>query len=360
MHAAARTTVAVLTLTFLTVVACGDDGSGPTGPSLGDLDPIAVADAADALVVPLQPTLEPSVSLRSAFTYLTQQGLTFDREPSALVERARAVTGLDALGVARSVDFPPEMLGQTFVYNPDTGDWETDPEGSGAPANGARITWYSTGVGGQIGVPLVERGYIDLTDEDEGILSQLGVRIVDTTGATDLVLADFTEGYWTEGDVQWSEHFEAAGSYANTQRTTTFDLESDATGNDDTGDQDFSFDIGLSGESSYRMSLVGSDDGSTGDAEESYTITQILDGVSTRLELDLTVSSGGTQTGTGAIFHRSAALVDITVNGTSFQYSPAGGGDDFSGSQVGNIDILVQTMLQDGFIVLLNLPLLFL
>jgi hypothetical protein len=362
MRPSSGTWIAALFLA-IAVVACGSDSTTPPdGDETLDFDAFAVADAAEALVQPLQPTVEPSVSLRDAFEYLQdREGVTFDREPSPLVERARRLVGLEALGVARSVEFPSTIQGETFVYDEGLRTWMVDTMRTGAPETGVRIIWYTTDQAGNFDLPLTERGFIDLTDLDVStdMLNQLGVRIVETSSGTPTVFTDMSQGYWIQGDVEWSEHFEATGVYGDGTTTVTFSLDSDAAGNDDTGDQDVTYDIVLEAPSaSYTLALTGSDDGSTGTTEEGYAITLVADAVSTQLGLDFLIPQSGSQEGTGSISHDGASVANISVQGTVFQYT-APNGRGFTDISISQLDTLVQTMLLSGFIVLLNLPLLF-
>lgn len=362
MNVPASTRIAALLLA-LAVVACGSDSTTPTdGDETLDFDAIAVADAAEALVQPLQPTVEPTVSLRDAFEYLQdQEGLTFDQKPSPLVERARRIVGLETLGVARSVEFPSKIQGETFVYDAGLRAWMADTMRTGAPETGVRIIWYTTDLAGNFDLPLTERGFIDLADLDvqTDTLNQLGVRIVETSTGTPTVLTDMSQGYWIQGDAEWSEHFEAEGVYSNGTTSITFNLDSDASGNDATGDQDVTYDIVMQAPSaSYTLGLTGSDDGTTNTSEESYAITLFADAVSTQLGLDFMIPESGSQQGTGSVSHDGAAVADISVQGSDFQYT-APNGRGFTDLSVSQLDTLVQTMLLDGFIVLLNLPLLF-
>lgn len=365
MHAPSGTRTTPLFLAVavsLAVSACGSDSTAPGGDETLDFDALAVADAAEALVQPLQPTVEPTVSLRNAFEYLQdQEGVTFDREPSPLVERAWRLVGLEALTIARSVEFPSEIQGKTFVYDEGLRRWMVDTMRTAAPEAGVRIIWYTTDPAGNFDLPLTERGFIDLTDQDVATdtLNRLGLRIVETSSGTPTVLTDMSQGYWILGDVEWSEHFEAAGVFSDGTTTVTFNLDSYASGNDDTGDQDVTYDVILQAPSaSYTLALTASDDGSTGSSEEGYAVTLIADAVSTQLGLDFAIAESGSQEGTGALSHAGASVADISVQGSDFQYT-APTGQGFTDLSVRQLDTLVQTMLLNGFIVLLNLPLLF-
>ncbi len=357
MYVIRRTKAIIPLLLTLVAAACGGDGGTGPEPQLPDL--AAVADAADALMAPVQITTVPTVSLDSAYASLTARGLVFDRSPSRLAARAWSLAGVEGTDIAR-VEFPAEMLGQTYVLDTDQGDWVIDPDRNGAPADGVRIIWYSVDTGGNISLPLTEQGYVDLTDEDTDVLSQLGVRMVSTGGSGEQVLAQFTQGYWTQGDIDWSEHFEATGFYNDGLAVVDFDLASDASGSDATGDQTFSFVIELTGtSSSYAMNITGTQDGSTGVVDETFLVTMTQSAVPTVLDMSFTIPPAGDQTGGGSVSHNSARVANIDVSGSSFRYTPPNGGT-FSNSQKTLLDIFVQTMLLNGLAVFLTLPLLYL
>jgi hypothetical protein len=62
--------------------------------------------------------------------------------------------------------FPSDILGNTYVYNVDTQQYEADPTQTEAPANGVRFILYAVDpIIGQVLTPLQEIGTLDLTDE---------------------------------------------------------------------------------------------------------------------------------------------------------------------------------------------------
>ncbi len=61
--------------------------------------------------------------------------------------------------------FPANLLGKTYVYNPQTSQFEIDDARTGAPAAGVRFILYAVDpIARQIVTPLNEVGYLDLID----------------------------------------------------------------------------------------------------------------------------------------------------------------------------------------------------
>jgi hypothetical protein len=67
--------------------------------------------------------------------------------------------------------------GDTFVYDPDTGEYAVDPARTGAPANGVRFVIYEVRITGE---PIVEEeiGYADLIDEGDDSEEDVALRLL--------------------------------------------------------------------------------------------------------------------------------------------------------------------------------------
>jgi hypothetical protein len=75
--------------------------------------------------------------------------------------------------------FPVDLLGATFVYNVETGEYEVDPDRTEAPESGIRILLYAVDpILRQPVTPLDSVGYLDLTDESSPSADALGVLAV--------------------------------------------------------------------------------------------------------------------------------------------------------------------------------------
>lgn len=340
---------AVGVLLLAAAMAGCDDGAGPELPA--DFDPVAVESAVDALLTTLRAAYEPGVALTEAFDTLADQGVTFDREPGTDPVNDRPRTGTAA------VEFPQEFLGRTFVYSPDSAGWYPDDERTGAPADGIRIIWYSTDPSGSILLPLEERGFVDATDQDEPDLSQLGVRMVETD-AGNRVLADFTQGYRRAGDVSWTEHAEAAGFFADADRTVDFELASDAAGNTDTGHQEAALAMTIEdAEITYTLDVDLVESAGAGTAQQDLAATALLDGHVNALELTITQESGLSE-GEGTLSFDGEVIVLVTVQGSTFRYRDTDG-ETLTTSSASRVDRLVRTLYLAGISFADRLPLLF-
>ena len=163
------TAAAALTLV---AAACSD----ATGPE--NFDPIATQQTADALVGPFsENTALQSLSVLGTAINLPPAQLALAVAPPTPAELAGGTGGaarlhalqmsLLSLGSASpTAIFPSDILGNTYVYNVDTQQYEVDPTQTDAPATGVRFILYAVDpIIGQVLTPLQEIGTLDLTDE---------------------------------------------------------------------------------------------------------------------------------------------------------------------------------------------------
>jgi len=206
---AVRISLLLTSLAFL-LSACGDDG--PAGPDPGaDFDAVAAANSVEEMTAPPKenPDLTATLDLISGEVG-EQAGLpalaapigvrdgrpAFD--PGALERLEEELrSGGEADRIRASLLLPEPLLGTTLVWNPDTQDYEIDPERTDAPSNGIRFVMFAVNpITGRPAEPLSEIGFVDLLDEstaDSGL--RLRVRAVDTSGSSEVVLLDyFVEG----------------------------------------------------------------------------------------------------------------------------------------------------------------------
>jgi hypothetical protein len=132
--------------------------------------------------------------------------------------------------------------GDTFVYDPDTGEYAVDPERTGAPANGVRFVIYEVSL---LGEPIVEEeiGYADLIDEGDDSEEDVALRllvvsddvtVLDYRTTVDLTLTSgaITVQGFLRGDrgVQLDFDIEAIGTHQLDHSTldVSFDLRVDA------------------------------------------------------------------------------------------------------------------------------------
>lgn len=354
MYASVR--ISAIYALFLAVGVVGCDGGDPAGLP-DEFDAAAVESAVDAALTPLRAITGPTAAVRDAFGSLTDQGLSFDRAPLAGV--GSHLVPLHS-GVARNTEFPVELQGKTFVLDEQTQTWGSDSTRTSAPAAGVRVIWYDTDPGGNFLLPLEEKGYVDLTDEDQGATrSAIGIRMVATTDTGDVVMADFVESLESSGDVQWTETFTAQGFYGGGIDSVAFDLTHTSSGNTDTGDQEFSLTVDFPmTDADYSLNLDGTENGETGVVDQVVTATVDLQGATTELRLDLTETEAEGQTGSGTLSHQGSTIVHVTVEGNDFQYTDTNG-DGLPSSDALAVDSLVRTLFLAGLTLLLRLPLLF-
>lgn len=355
MHTPAQRS-AFLSIILLGVLAGCDDDSSSTGVLPGDFDASAVEAAVDNLVDPLQASAEAGTVLRAAFPTLADSGVVFDRARS--VDRVPGRTGFPLVDILAQVELPPELLGSTFVFTQSIG-WEVDAERTAAPDDAVRVIWYATDPSGGTIFPETERGYMDLTDASDATIDQLGLRIVNTTGDSSVVVAELTQSYVTSPETQWEDHFEAAGFYSNGDDVVDFELSSDASGDDQTGNQQYTLDVSMVGQdASFALSVSGVVDGSTGTSEEDLTSTVTTGGATTTLDLDIVIATG-TEEGTGTLSYKGTTLADVTIAEGRFDFTTPSG-DRFGSGLETDLENLARGMYLAGYIVMLNLPLLFL
>ena len=121
------------------------------------------------------------------------------------------LAALQADRQARHAQVPEALQGGTFVYSRLDQQWVLDESRSDAPADAVRVMWYELDGAGELAVPLVEMGPMDLTAAG-GELDRLGVRVVDDQLG---VVLDFTQGYSESvSGTGTLERFAADGSFA--------------------------------------------------------------------------------------------------------------------------------------------------
>jgi hypothetical protein len=207
----------------LALGACSKSATGPGGTPAFDAQTTAQRASTVTSTSGSDSNLGPSLSLvsvalsggsplPSVASFFVGDAL----RPTLDVGQVRAMTReLGGVGGAGTVPaprlsllLPDSLMGSTLVWNPATGAYEVDASRAGAPSNGIRFLYYAIDpVTKKPAQPLNELGYIELTDQStstSGLL--LGVKVVDTSGASDVTLADYTvEGSIVlSGDTQLS------------------------------------------------------------------------------------------------------------------------------------------------------------
>ena len=347
-------------LALLILLPGCDLGTDP-GEGLAGLEPAAAEQAVSDLLVPLQSLIEPGQLLRQAMDSLADRGVAFSRTGSGGTEEI--ASGLPAAGIrpvsgTAAVEFPQEIQGQTIIWSDSASNWIPDPDRTGAPAEGIRVIWYSTDLSFDVIVPVTELGYMDLTDRDTLTWSRLGTEVVSTDRSLETVLADFTQAYDTASTSD--EYIETRGLYSDGSEDIEFVITLEGAEDVTTGDADLDFRVAMAAPGvEYSLSQVGTVTGSTGNTDQIVTASVVREGVITLVELDLTVTETGGQSGTGTLTHDGTVIAEITVDGQQYRYSGTNG-NELTDRQKAQLDNLVRTLQSAGVLVLFNLPLLFL
>ena len=349
-----------LSVLALSLAACGDPAG--TDDTLGGLEPTQTAAAVDALLLPIQFSLEPRLIIQEALPVLMEDGMTLQRAPRPWLDALASHVEVAPAGPAR-VEFPPEILGATYIYDDQLDDWVVHPDSTSAPSNGVRVIWYATDATGMIFEPVEKRGFIDMTDEDSNDLSRLGLLFAASTTARDVPLLDITQGFSSTDGTNPTEHLEASGFYGDGESDISLDLALDVMGGANVGTvegESFTLILDLADSvTTYALVLDGAIDGATGDGVEDLTVTATYNGSTTRLEIEFIIPASAARTGSGTLFHDGEALVDITVTGNNFEFS-ALSGEELSSTQTAALDRLVQSLSLTGLLAFFNLPLLYL
>lgn len=329
--------LAPLLVALVGLTACGDSTS--PGETI-DIDAQDVLIAIETLVIPVRLSLNATTTLDDAIEDLTDQGVEFDRRGSRIGEQL----GIDLVPTVSNVVFPPDVIGQTIVFDPNLESWVVDPDRTGAPSDGIRVLWYER-LNDAILFPLVEEGYIDLTDEDDTTpLSRLGVRIVTEADQATVLLADLIRAAEVtyEGDTE-IEHVQAGGIYGDAERRIDLDVVSDIALDTLTAAEQATIDLTVSeigAGRSYRVVLdqsrTGIDDPYIGDWE----VTVVQNGVTTVLTLDVPLND----TPTGTLSHGGSVIADVVLESGQFRFTTPRGNQVSSG-QASNLSVMAQAML---------------
>jgi hypothetical protein len=343
-------------LLLVTAVGCTDSDPGEV---IADLEVEDVQLTVQELVFPLNASLEATFVLQDAFGTLLTEGLEFDQSaPAGPGPRAAGLPDLADLPTALPAEIPVEMLGQTFVYDPQQDAWLADEARTGAPGDGVRVIWYDLSRIGDYILPLVERGFVDLVPADTGQASRLSVRMVDATEGVQYAIADYTHGYRISDTDPDTAVFEADGFYANGVDTTDFVMRSGTVDSGASGNVHYAFVIDLvRGGERYVLDMEGSTDATTGDLEEHIVGTVEQGSVHTILQITRLASAGSDDQG-GTISYNGQVVANVRIQGGQFEFTPPGGGL-FANSQRQDLDALTRTLALTGVNVVAALPLLY-
>lgn len=173
------------------LAACGDE----TGPVMKVRPPGNAYVAADSIMesVGKHEGFFVTLDLASRVLWDTESGaeLSLDRAPSAQVLPGALAAKLVAMDPARGALIPGTAKGKTYVFDPEQGKYVVDPTRPGAPTSGARFIHYAIDIFRRVpSTPLIELGYLDLTDES----TLSGPRITVRLRSDSDTLVDYTLG----------------------------------------------------------------------------------------------------------------------------------------------------------------------
>jgi hypothetical protein len=176
-----------------------------------------------------------------------------------LAQRLTAAAGTSPAG-APVID---TYRGDTFVYDPDTGEYAVDPDRTGAPANGVRFVVYEVDL---IGDPIVEEeiGYADLIDEGDDSAEDVALRLVVVTD--DVTVLDYrttVDLTLTSGSITVSGFLQGDHGLR-----LDFDIEAVGTRTFDHSTLDVEFDLRVDARDfSIEGSVHGVEEGQDGDGD---------------------------------------------------------------------------------------------
>lgn len=345
---------------LLVLAAACDDGVSPPLEYPDGFDPVAIAMALDELKLPLQASRTPIANLRLSIPSLEAAGIAFDLPESTGMTAAFRAVSIAPPAPPLVVVIDPELMGATFVYSSATATWEEDESLEGAPEDGVRIIWYEVDGTGEVDLPLLARGYIDLRPGQNTPTDPTMVEVVATEG-TPFTLMDY--GQWHDTTVVGTvrtEEFGASGFFADASNTVQFTLDSRESEDSEVGDQSYVLVVTLEDpETAYELELSGTLDDATEDSEDSVLATVVRESMTTVMDL-LFQSTGAVQDhATGTIAHEGTVVTDIIITNDTFEFARPGGGE-LPASQASDMNLLFRALTLTGIDLVFRIPLFFL
>lgn len=215
-------------VSLIAVLAACSDSTGPE-----DYDPVAANSLAETvlgaldgnLALTAMAVLGPAMELSAAAPVLSVAPFDPAEGTAATVARLREIRDIlpSFGGTGTLALFPVDLLGATFVYNPDLGRYEIDAEATGAPADGVRFVLYAVDpIAGEVVLPLDPVGSLDLIDVSTA--SADAIQIVAVVG--DITYIDYTASV-SQGTT--SATISADGYLSNGTDQVDFDMSVTAT-----------------------------------------------------------------------------------------------------------------------------------
>lgn len=345
---------------LLVLAAACDDGVSPPLEYPDGFDPVAIVMALDQLKQPLQASSAPITNLRLSIPSLETAGIAFDLPEATGMTAAFRAVSIAPPAPPLAVVIAPELLGATFVYSSATAAWAEDESLEGAPEDGVRIIWYEVDGTGEVDLPLLARGYIDLRPGQNTPADPTMVEVVVTEG-TPFTLMDY--GQWHDTTVVGTirtEEFGAAGFFADASNTVQFTLDSRESADSELGDQSYDLVVTMEDpETAYELDLSGTLDGATEDYEDSVLATVVNASMTTVMELLFQGTGEVQDNASGTIAHEGTVVTDIIIRNDTFEFARPGGGE-LSASQASEMNLLFRALTLTGFDLVFRIPLFFL
>ncbi len=296
------------------LAGCGDDD--PTGPGGSEFDPQAAAQAVAGLQAELDDDSDILMSLGLVGPALAAEGGAASMvvpqqvgEPVAPMA-AQVVHDYVLSGGTAAPIFPSNLLGKTFTWSEGLGRYALS-ELAGAPANGVRFILYSINpLTGVPTTPLVEIGFLDLTDDSDAFATRLGVRAV----SDGVALVDYSiEASFAAVGEDVSVTLVALGYVSDGSVQLDFDLSQTATIStaSETISLDVTYDLGVAGQNaSVRLNISGEFSFAQEGGPETATMSlQIQHGGDTAV---MSAELAADNSLSGTISHNGAVVVVIS------------------------------------------------
>jgi hypothetical protein len=242
-------------------------------------------------------------------------------------------------GIRDFEPIPAELLGNTLIYSFDDLEWMVDEDAPARPDDAVRVTWYPL-TGSSI-TSQEPRGYVDLTRLTDPTLERIHVAVV-RTAASPAQLTNYSLRYGTsEADGVETRTFQADGTVSDGSRTVDLGLQ-EITSETQAGDLSATLDLSISDEGIDYTAVMDASRSETTEALN-LVMTVVLDGATTRVELDVQEVTGQTSTGTGEVRHNGVKVADITISGVQMNFIRPSGGS-FGSAQSTRLGQLVNAL----------------
>jgi hypothetical protein len=302
--------------------ACDSESTGPSGT---DFDPQSTEETVQSLQAELNADGDILASLALAGSTLAAQGAVSIVLPRHLEEpatpfAAQMVQGYALSGAAEPA-FPVELYGTVFEWSVDLGTYVLSSL-TGAPDQTVRFIMYAINpITGQPVAPLVEIGYVDITD--------IGTDL--TTGVRVYAAADEVTDPWVDYAIEASYTVEgenlavevtADGFISDGTETLRFDLSETAAllAASETISVDVLYALWLDGQPArVSVDLHTVLDFSSEVVVEAATVGVIITSGTDTVELDMTLATDNTLSGVIDYNHAPAIYITGTEGDPVFQ-----------------------------------------